>query len=192
MPDDLPILNSSPVSVPVAEEFLCVRCARQRKTCCQVSEIFVTRGDIDRVAQATGQNDFHEFRAPDNPDYGDQDDDPTWRDRAFRPDGTRRVLRRRADGDCVFLGPQGCVMSYTSRPLVCRLYPFEYTEQGLASELSTGCPTELLRPGQGLIDALAMDPTVAEQWRAQLYQEIHHDYAAEAPPAPAETPCSSV
>ncbi len=32
------------------------------------------------------------------------------------------VLRRKADGSCIFLEPQGCRV-YPDRPLVCRLFP---------------------------------------------------------------------
>ena len=35
---------------------------------------------------------------------GDQDDDPTWQRHVFRADGSRRILKRRANGDCTFLG----------------------------------------------------------------------------------------
>ncbi len=154
------------------DEFLCVRCARHTKTCCQRCEIYVSPGDVRRIEQHTDRHDFYEFRVPDDPAYLDQDDDPLWRDRVFRPDNSRRVLKRRPDGDCTFLGPQGCVLPLEVRPLVCRLYPFEYTAEGVQDDLSSGCPLELLRPGQGLIEALAMDVNDARRWQKQLYEEI--------------------
>jgi Fe-S-cluster containining protein len=153
-------------------EFLCVRCARHRKTCCQTCEIYVSPGDLQRVAAHTGRSDFSEFRAPANPLYADQDDDPPWRDQVFRPDGTRRVLRRQANGDCVFLGPHGCQLPLEVRPLVCRLYPYDYNADGILPELSPGCPLELLAPGQGLIAALDMHLADAQRWHQQLYAEI--------------------
>src|SRR5688572_5187759 len=87
------------------EEFLCVRCARHTKTCCQRCEIYVTPGDVQRIEQHTDRYNFWEFRVPDDPNYADQDDDPAWRDHVFRQDGSRRVLKRQANGDCTFLGP---------------------------------------------------------------------------------------
>lgn len=158
-----------------AADFLCVRCARRRKTCCQVSEIFVTVQDVQRIEEYSQQRDFYGFRRPDNEEYADQDDDPTWRDHVFRADGSRRVLNRRPNGDCTFLGEAGCALPYHVRPLVCRLYPFEYTASGLSGELSNGCPTELLPTGQGLINALEMDVVMAEAWRDQLYREIQQE-----------------
>lgn len=154
------------------EEFLCVRCARQRKTCCQVSEVYATPGDVQRISEYTGREDFTEFRAPVNESYGDQDDDPLWRDRVFREDHTRRVLKREPSGDCTFLTEQGCMLPYETRPLVCRLYPYEYTEIGIADDLADGCPLELLKPGQGLIEALDMNIENARRWHRMLYDEI--------------------
>jgi Fe-S-cluster containining protein len=153
-------------------EFLCVRCARRRKTCCQISEVYATPGDVRRIAAHTGRDDFTEFRAPDNPEYLDQDDDPAWTEHVFRNGNSRRVLKRRPDGDCTFLGEQGCTLPYETRPLVCRLYPYEYTEAGIQDELADGCPLELLRPGQGLIEALDMNLEAARRWHRQLYTEI--------------------
>jgi len=154
------------------EEFLCVRCARRRKTCCQISEVYATPGDVRRIAEFTGLGDFTEFRVPENPSYGDQDDDPAWQEHIFRQDQSRRVLKRQPDGDCTFLGEQGCTLPYETRPLVCRLYPFEYSEQGISEELADGCPLELLQPGQGLIEALDMNLDNARRWHRMLYEEI--------------------
>jgi Fe-S-cluster containining protein len=142
------------------------------KTCCQTSEIYVTRGDVARITDHTGVTDFHEPRVPANALYLDQDDDPTWRDHVFRRDGSRRVLKRQANGDCTFLGPHGCRLPLEVRPLVCRIYPFEYDEQGIHDELAVGCPLELLQPDQGLIAALEMNIDDARRWHRQLYEEV--------------------
>ena len=154
------------------QDFLCARCARRQKTCCQGTEIHVTLGDVQRIADYSGAAEFFEFRAPQNPYYADQDDDPVWRDRVFQPDGTRRVLKHRTDGDCTFLGEQGCTLPLQVRPLVCRLYPFDYTADGLAATLAEGCPVELLPPGQKLLVALDMYESDAVAWHRQLYNEI--------------------
>jgi Fe-S-cluster containining protein len=154
------------------DEFICVRCARHRLTCCQISEVYATPGDVDRITAHTGRDDFSEFRVPDDPYYLDQDDDPAWREHVFRPDSSRRVLKREANGNCTFLGPQGCTLPYETRPLVCRLYPYDYNEDGIRTELVEGCPLELLPPGQGLIEALDMRLEDARRWHRQLYAEI--------------------
>jgi Fe-S-cluster containining protein len=156
-------------------EFLCVRCARHMKTCCQTCDIFTTRGDVARIEAHTGQTGFTEFRPPKSPDYADQDDDPLWRDNVFQADGTRRVLKKQASGDCTFLGSAGCTLPLEVRPLVCRIYPYDYTAEGIQDDLAPGCPLELLAPGQGLIEALEMSRADAERWHEQLYAELQRE-----------------
>ncbi len=142
------------------------------KTCCQTSEVYVSPGDVDRIAAHTGRTDFHEFRPAGDPMYVEQDDDPAWLEHVFRPDGTRRIMKRRPDGDCTFLGAQGCELPLEIRPLICRLYPYDYDERGIRDDLVHGCPLELLPPQQGLIEALDMNIEDARRWHRQLYREI--------------------
>jgi len=128
---------------------------------------------VQRICAFTGRTDFYEFRRPVDASYLDQDDDPEWTRCVFRSDGTRRVLRRTESGDCSFLGAGGCQLPWEVRPLVCRLYPVEYTAEGLKKKLADGCPSEFLPPGQDLLQALDMTWEKAEAWRRQLYAEIH-------------------
>ena len=164
--------TSLPVVDAQSQDFLCVRCARHMKTCCQTSEVYVTVGDLQRISEFTGLSDFSEYRPADDPVYLEQDDDPIWRDNVFRADGTRRVLQRQEGGDCTFLGEQGCVLPLETRPLICRIYPFDYTADGLRERLARGCPTELLAEGQTLLEALDIKRSDAERWHQQLYREI--------------------
>ena len=160
------------------DEFLCVRCARHQKTCCQGTEIYTTLGDVERITDHTSQTDFYEFRRPDDPIYGEQEDDPLWKKCVFRADGTRRILKHQPNGDCTFLGEQGCKLPLEVRPLICRLYPFDYTEAGIQQQrMAAGCPVELLKPGQSLLAALDMQISDAERWHSQLYKEIQYEPA---------------
>ena len=156
-------------------EFLCARCARHMPTCCQTSEIYVTPGDVERIAAHTGERDFIEFRLPEDPIYLEQSDDPTWEHYVFQPDGTRRVLQRRENGDCVFLGERGCVLPLETRPLICRIYPYDYNAEGIKDNLARGCPLELIGPGQTLLTELDMNRADAERWHQQLYREIREE-----------------
>ena len=158
----------------MTEEFLCVRCARTQRTCCQTCEIYVSPGDVRRIAAFTGQTDFFEDRAPDSLIYADQDDDPAWRDNVFQPDGSRRIMRRGTNG-CVFLGAAGCVLPMEVRPLVCRIYPYDYDESGIKDELAPGCPLYLISAGQTLLTELNMNLQDAKRWREQLYDEISQE-----------------
>lgn len=154
------------------EEFLCARCAKYTITCCQRTEIFTTLGDLQRIRDFTGSDDFHEYVPVKNPAYADQDDDPVWRDHVLGSDLSREVLKHEPNGDCTFLGEKGCVLPLEIRPLICRLYPFDYNAEGILNELAEGCPVELLRPGQGLLEALDMKVEDARRWHQQLYSEI--------------------
>src|SRR5262245_42571997 len=77
--------------------YVCHRCSR----CCRNKDIQVNPYEVARLARARNET-ARQFRA------------------AWTIDGT--VLRRKSDGSCVFLGPQGCEV-HADRPLVCRLYP---------------------------------------------------------------------
>ena len=156
----------------MSAEFLCARCAKHQKTCCQNTDIYVTIGDVGRIANASSSTDFTEYRAAVNPAYDQTVEDPFWQQHVFRSDGTRRVLRQQPNGDCHFLGPEGCMLAVSVRPLICRLYPFDYTADGLREQPADGCPVELLRPQQQLLEVLEMNRNEAEQNRAQLYAEL--------------------
>ncbi|MGE0086494.1 MAG: YkgJ family cysteine cluster protein [Desulfococcaceae bacterium] len=156
-------------------EFLCVRCARQGKTCCQRSEIYVTPGDVQRIFRHTGLSGFYEYKPPADPSYADQSDDPVWAEHVFDSGGRRRVLKRLASGDCMFLSQTGCILPLDIRPLVCRLYPYTYTASGIDRELEHGCPSNLLADGQCLTDALCMSEDQAWEWHHTLYKEVLSD-----------------
>jgi len=154
------------------QDVLCTLCAECGPTCCEFRELYVTPGDVDRITAFSGSGESFEFVRPADPAYGDQDDDPAWASHVFRTDGTRRILRQRADGACVFLGPQGCALPPDVRPLVCRLHPYDYDERGVKEELVRGCPIHLLSPGRALTAALGMSLRDARRWHEQLYREI--------------------
>ena len=150
----------------------CLECATQGRTCCQSHEIFVTWGDCRRILNYMQRKDFYEFRKCTNADYADQDDDPLWRQFVFRSDGTRRVLRVNAAGDCIMLTPSGCSLPLTVRPLVCRLFPHLYSAEGIAPEWDAECPaaTSCAKGFETEIAGIAWKE--AEQWHDLLYDEV--------------------
>jgi len=148
----------------------CLKCAGLGKTCCQLREVFVTSGDRQRIAAHTGLADFWESRPPTDPAYLDQADDPVWL-QAFGADGTRPILKRQAEGDCVFLGSAGCVLPMEVRPLICRLYPYEYTARGIVG-VSEECPREVIPPGSTILRVLNMRVAEAITWHRVLYAEL--------------------
>ena len=154
---------------------LCARCASQGRSCCQGREIFVTRGDLRRIRTYTGEDRFVEWACTTDPAYLDQDDDPVWRMHVFARDGSRRILRRAANGDCIFLTSAGCRLPLDVRPLLCRLHPYTYTADHIDAEPDEGCPRNLLVPGESVFTAMDMPSGLAGLWHRQLYEEIETD-----------------
>lgn len=158
-----------------------------QKTCCQRAEILVTAGDRERIAAHSGRRDAWSLRRPEDASYLEHDpDDPNWLRYTTDAQGRRWMLTRRQNGDCTFLGAQGCVLPLNVRPLVCRLYPFSYTERGLDDIDDGYCPTETLLKdepaGSTMLTVLDMNRVEAERWRAHLYAELT---------AERSTPCAS-
>jgi uncharacterized protein len=164
----------------------CARHAQLGKTCCQTCEVFVTAGDRRRIEEslrASGSTvpaAFWEYRAPADARYLDQEHDPSWLRFAFRSDLTRPVLRRLPAGDCLFLGESGCCLPLFVRPLVCRLYPYTYTEQSIDG-VSDECPREVVPPGSTILQVLDMRREEADVWHRQLYEELRAGSALEEP-----------
>ncbi|GAB4336575.1 MAG: hypothetical protein Kow0089_07000 [Desulfobulbaceae bacterium] len=156
-------------------EKACGRCAAMGRTCCQETDIFLTVGDLKRIAGRVGRLDFYEYRRPEDPLYLDQGDDPVWAGRTIRADNTRRVLKRCPNGDCLFLGGNGCVLSMDVRPLVCRLHPFTYTAAGLEGIDDPRCLAASDECGGELTTLFSMSYNQALLWHQQLYSEIFLD-----------------
>ena len=153
---------------------LCSDCASIGVTCCCKKErdILVTPGDIARIRHALGSDDFWEYREPGDPAYLDQDEDPNWLLYTVRADGTRKVLKKTDPETCVFLTDSGCRLDVETRPLVCRMYPFVYTEHGITGIDAEECPTRLLPSGETLLRALDMSYEDGRRWRDMLYYEL--------------------
>lgn len=115
------------------------------------------------------------MRTPSDPVYLHHPDDPIWLETVIQPDSTRRVLVRRDNGDCRYLSATGCILPATIRPLICRIYPYDYNENGLVERLASGCPVQLLRNDETLLDSLGMQREEAERWHKQLYIEIREE-----------------
>lgn len=152
---------------------LCRECAAIGHSCCQEHEIYVTWGDCRRIAAHMGHKDFYEYRQCFNADYADQSDDPMWQQYVFRPDGSRRVLKRHANGDCLFLTATGCVLPLAARPLVCRLYPHLYSARGILPEWDLECRAAKTMAAAVIERGIAgVAPGEAMQWHRLLYDEI--------------------
>ncbi len=152
---------------------LCSECARAGRTCCQGHEIYVTWGDCRRIGYHTQRRDFYEYQGCDDLAYADQTEDPIWQQHVFRPDGSRRVLKRKANGDCCFLSPQGCQLPLTVRPLVCRLFPHTYSATGIFEGWDQECPAARAIAKVSLeIGIAGVAEEEAARWHQLLYDEV--------------------
>jgi len=155
------------------EKCLCTRCAKMGKTCCYNRDIYITPGDVKRIREYIGEDDFYEFRSALKSEYLDQDDDPMWLKYVFNSDGSRRVLKHGISEKCIFLGEKGCTLSLNVRPLVCRLHPHTYNADDIYPELENDCPVYLLEKGETLEQAVAgICIEDARKWHRMLYDEI--------------------
>jgi Fe-S-cluster containining protein len=153
---------------------LCARCAALGKTCCQGTDVLLTRGDLVRITAHTRRTDFYEHRKPCDPTCLGEQDDPNWLLYTMRADGTRRVVQHSPSGDCLFLTPTGCSLPAEVRPLICRLHPLTYTEARICGS-SPDCPVGLLDAGEEFLHAVGVNPADGEVWQAKLYRELREE-----------------
>ena len=132
--------------------------------------MFVTLGDVYRISEFLGENGFVTFKRI-AAEYEDAAGDSTWSSLILQADGSRRILKRTADNSCCFLRRQGCVLPTEVRPLLCRIYPYNFTEEGLAG-ISAGCPLALAHDWQVILEEMGMLPALALNWHQTLYAEI--------------------
>lgn len=160
--------------------WLCNRCMETKKTCCQERpRIVLTTGDVRRIRQAAGRDDFYKLEHWDDLSFLDNYRfDPNWRKYTVLPGNRRRTLAWKPDGECSLLGKEGCAAG-DAQPLLCRLYPYECNEFGLIGWLSPDdmwCPRHLIEKGQDLFTALRMNLDDLEQVRRQLYEELRAEH----------------
>jgi len=166
-------------------EHLCSKCYKldDYGSCCKDSEIALTSGDIDRISNLLGHNDFYEIKPvadylKDVYSYPGHcpDGDEFWIKCVFDDEGNRPAVKHLENHKCYFLDEtRGCVLNLEQRPLYCRLYPFDYNEKDIIGIFEDGCPTHLLK-GNTLFEELELDSEKARIWHKQLYEEIYQDY----------------
>jgi Fe-S-cluster containining protein len=145
--------------------FRCTGCGN----CCRDPLLPLTDGDVRRITRRTGDSAADIVTWVDR-DGIDMDDEPE----AFvmLRQGKRVMVLRHERGGCRYLGEDARCTIYTSRPLGCRIYPFDpdFSSKGKLVRLkiveATPCPYEL--DGEN-------DP-VALRELDDRYQQAHWDY----------------
>ena len=127
------------------EKFLKFRCTGCGN-CCKDPLLPLTDQDVVRIKQRTGEDPSDFVRWVDR-DGIDMDDEPEAFARLRQ--GKRVMVMRQGRGGCHFLGSDNRCTIYNSRPLGCRVFPFNpsYTKQGKLRRLqliqATDCQYEL-------------------------------------------------
>ena len=148
----------------------CMNCARAGTSCCKGYQILLTTGDLERISGFLGDHDFFTFETP-VPEEFSPDYDPTWLPMILGSDTQVRVLKRTPEKNCSLLTPTGCRLPFDRRPLICRLYPYTYTEQGILG-VDAACPISREKEWGTVLEHLDMPTARATQWLTQLYAEV--------------------
>jgi Fe-S-cluster containining protein len=153
----------------------CAECSQTEGSCCETAQVYITREDAARVEKYLGHSDFYVYEKADEA-FETCPEEPLWPSYVTRADGTRRVLRRKENKHCSLLGEHGCSLPSEVRPLICRLYPYEYTKEKIVG-MCRSCPVS--RKYEGIIPLveLDMDPVSAERLRVQLYEQVFAEMA---------------
>jgi Fe-S-cluster containining protein len=146
-------------------KFRCTGCGN----CCKDPLLPLTDGDLRRIMKRTGDRPHDIVTWVDR--HGiDMDDEPEAFVRLRQ--GKRVMVLRHSNGGCRYLGDDERCTIYSSRPLGCRIYPFDptFTSKGKLRRLSlvraTPCPYKL--------DAINRIPDIRDLH--ERYSDAHDDY----------------
>ncbi|OHD12762.1 MAG: hypothetical protein A2086_07230 [Spirochaetes bacterium GWD1_27_9] len=155
---------------------LCDKCSKIDKTCCQLGSgvVLLTDGDIKRIINFVGQNDFWLMEEP--KEYLKNrilsSFDPNMRLYALSKDNKVQTLKHQANGDCTFLTEKGCILPMEDRPLYCRIHPYDFVEEVVTGITFVDCPVQYLDKKGDLPDILNVKYDDAVRWVKQLYNEL--------------------
>lgn len=153
------------------DDIPCIRCAMAGGTCCLNRQIVLTLGDVDRITAYVGHRDFFAMEGPE-PCYLEPFYDQFWLPLVLNSKGLLRVLKRNADKSCGMLTHKGCILPFESRPLVCQLHPYMYTETEILG-IDDTCPISRENDGFGILNRLNMPMEKAIGWQHLLYDELY-------------------
>ncbi|MBU4129792.1 MAG: YkgJ family cysteine cluster protein [Proteobacteria bacterium] len=148
----------------------CMSCAQAGTSCCKNYQVNLTTGDMHRISEFLGHQDFSTIEPPVLEDI-EPKYDPDWLPLIVRPDGMVRVLKKDRERYCTMLTPTGCQLPYDRRPLICRLYPYTYTEKGIVG-VDSACPISKESDCQSVLDRLDMPLEKAKKCLALIYAEF--------------------
>ena len=108
---------------PKARQLLKFRCTGCGN-CCKEPLLPLTDGDVNRIVKGTGEKPADFIRWVDRNGI-EMDDEPEGF--VLLRQGKRVMVLRHTRGGCYFLGKDNRCTIYKSRPLGCRVFPFDGT-----------------------------------------------------------------
>ena len=151
----------------------CLDCAAKNRSCCGNVNIYLTLADVERIASCGVVEDFYSLE-PLTAEYLDGGGDPNWNALILDESGRRRVVRQKPDGNCVFLSDTGCRLASDKRPLLCRIFPFEFLGEKIIG-ISDYCPVSAVDNWQEVLNESEMNTESSLKWIKQLYREIYQE-----------------
>jgi len=141
--------------------FLCQGCGR----CCTVFYINVTDADISRIARETGRRPQDFVDLCPRGSIIDQDEDCNLK----MKDGIYRIVLAETRGRCIFqLADRRCEI-YESRPLPCRLFPFDFKDGDVVlNDDAIGVCKGLSSKGQPIDEGRIV--SLENQWSLEVNQ----------------------
>ena len=130
---------------PPADPHVCARCAAVSPTCCVASMQDIECCFALNLAEREAIEAYTKQHSPDLQAFTQTANTPAFRrsmqalfpqdrraiNRLFPAGGKHYRLSVDEQGACRLLGPQGCMLPRTTRPLYCRIFPFWIQEDGL-------------------------------------------------------------
>jgi Fe-S-cluster containining protein len=145
------------------QRFGCARCGR----CCRRTEIVVTAAEVESYGAQRAERWYRESETADEGASAGSPFEPVRGARGFF------LIRKRPDGACGFLSPQGLCrlheeLGESRKPLTCRMFPFRLHPTALGPVLtaSFACPTVVASEGPPLGEQARALDALAARWSA--------------------------
>lgn len=162
----------------------CSECSKLQLTCCEleVTEVAITNGDIRRISDYTGRNDFYHLKQvseemkyvyenPANVPKGLEQ----YVEYLFDEEGRRNILKKNERNGCCFLTPNGCALPSNIKPIICRLFPYDWNDNRDVWMDFTTCPKILFKDEQELKELVCLPEEEAKRLIDLLYYEIMNE-----------------
>ncbi len=151
----------------------CATCASLGHSCCKGYQIYLTSGDIVRISGFLKHSDFYTYEPPILSDI-EPDYDTCWLPLIMSEGNRVRVLNRTDDKQCCLAFAMGCLLPLETRPLICRLFPYDFINHHILG-IDSSCPISKECNWQSILDGMEMTESKAQHWVDLLYEEIAKD-----------------